>query len=181
MHLMNDVHLHPHPDHTPGSRGPVVAVVAVGGAVGALLRYGLSRLWRNGSDSSLLWHTGSAAFPWTTVVINVLGCFLMGVLTVALKERFTGAPRLLNPLLGTGVLGGFTTFSSYTDDTRRLLENGQPGTAVGSMVVTVAGALAGVALGTALARLALTGRGLRRDAGGSPAVPSGPEHPDGGV
>ncbi|PWJ04589.1 chromosome condensation protein CrcB [Streptomyces sp. NWU49] len=156
MHLMGGTHLHPHPDHTPGTRWPVVAAVAAGGAVGALLRYGVSRLWRNGSDAHAVWRTGEAAFPWTTLVINVVGCFLMGVLTVALKERFTRSPRLLNPFLGTGVLGGFTTFSSYTDDARRLFENDQAAAAIGYLVLTAAGALAGVALGVALARIVLT-------------------------
>ncbi|WP_053914313.1 fluoride efflux transporter CrcB [Streptomyces sp. TP-A0875] len=155
MHLSGDVHLHAHPDHATGSRGPVIAVVAVGGAVGALLRYAASRIWRNGSDAYLVWRTGAAVFPWTTLVVNVAGCFLMGVLTVAVKERFARAPRLLNPLLGTGVLGGFTTFSAYTDDTRRLFENSQPAMAVLYLVVTVAGALAGVTLGVALTRAVL--------------------------
>ncbi|SCE38446.1 camphor resistance protein CrcB [Streptomyces sp. IgraMP-1] len=134
-------------------------MVALGGAVGALLRYSASRIWRNGSDASLLWHQGMAAFPWTTLLVNVVGCFLMGVLAVALKERFTGAPRLLNPMLGTGVLGGFTTFSSYSDDTRRLIENGQPLTAVGYLLLTAAACMAGIVLGVALTRLALTGGG----------------------
>lgn len=75
----------------------MVAVVAAGGAVGALLRYGAGRLWRNGSDAHAVWRTGEAAFPWTPLVVNVVGCFLMGALIVALKERFTHAPRLLNP------------------------------------------------------------------------------------
>ncbi|GFH67691.1 MULTISPECIES: fluoride efflux transporter FluC [Streptomyces] len=157
MHLLGGTHLHPHPDHSPGSQLPVVAVVALGGAVGAALRYGAGRIWRNGSDAALLWHEGTAAFPWTTLLVNVVGCFLMGVLAVALKERFTGAPRLLNPMLGTGVLGGFTTFSSYTDDARRLIENDQPLTAVGYLLLTVAACLVGIALGVALTRLVLTG------------------------
>ncbi|WP_151772325.1 fluoride efflux transporter FluC [Streptomyces abyssomicinicus] len=152
-------HLHSHPDHTNGPQWPVVAAVAVGGAVGAALRFGAANVWRNGSDAELVWPKGEAAFPWTTLLVNVVGCFLMGVLTVTLKERFTGAPRLLNPLLGTGVLGGFTTFSSYTDDARRLFENDQPGSALGYLVLTVAGALAGVALGAVLTRVVLTGRG----------------------
>ncbi|WP_436738975.1 fluoride efflux transporter FluC [Streptomyces sp. BBFR102] len=157
MHLLGRTHLHPHPDHSPGSQIPVVAVVALGGAAGAVLRYGAGRIWRNGSDASLLWHQGMAAFPWTTLLINVVGCFAMGVLTVALKERFTGAPRLLDPMLGTGVLGGFTTFSSYTDDTRRLIENDQPLMAVGYLFLTVAACLVGIVLGVALTRLVLTG------------------------
>lgn len=163
---MGGTHLHPHPDHTPGTRWPVVTVVAAGGAVGALLRYGASRLWRNGGDAHAVWRVGEAAFPWTTLVVNAVGCFLMGVLTVALKERFTRAPRLLNPFLGTGVLGGFTTFSSYTDDTRRLLENDQAGTALGYLVLTVAAALAGVSLGAVLTRAALVRPG--------PATGTGP-------
>ncbi|MER5476000.1 CrcB family protein [Streptomyces sp. NPDC002734] len=159
MGYFGGFHLHTHPDHTNGPQWPVIAVVAVGGAAGAALRFGAAGVWRNGSDAALVWRTGEAAFPWTTLLVNVVGCFLMGVLTVALKERFTGAPRLLNPLLGTGVLGGFTTFSSYTDDARRLFENDQPGSALGYIVLTVAAALAGVALGAALARTVLTGRG----------------------
>ncbi|MCR0988983.1 CrcB family protein [Streptomyces albidoflavus] len=159
MHLLGGTHRHPHPDHSPGSQIPVVAVVALGGAVGALLRYSAGRIWRNGSDASLLWHQGMAAFPWTTLLVNVVGCFLMGVLTIALKERFTGAPRLLNPMLGTGVLGGFTTFSSYSDDTRRLIENGQPLTAVGYLFLTVAACMVGIVLGVAMTRLVLTGGG----------------------
>ena len=155
MPVIEGLHVHPHPDHTAGTRAPVVAVVAVGGAIGAGLRYGVSHLWRNGSDAYLVWRTGAAAFPWTTLVVNAVGCLLMGVLTVAVKERFTSAPRLLNPLLGTGVLGGFTTFSSYTDDTRRLFENGQPGSAIGYLLLTPACALTAVSLGVVLARLAL--------------------------
>lgn len=133
--------------------------------MGALARYGVSRLWPNGTDAYLVWRAGAAAFPWTTLLINAVGCFLMGVVTVALKERFTGAPKLLNPLLGTGVLGGFTTFSSYSDDTRRLFENGQAASAVGYLVLTVAAALAGVALGVGLTRAAL----LRRPRNGTRA------------
>lgn len=169
MGLFGDFHLQSHPDQANGRTWPVVAAVAVGGAAGAALRLGVSAAWPNGSDARLVWRTGEAAFPWTTLLINAVGCFLMGVLTVALKERFTRAPALLNPLLGTGVLGGFTTFSSYTDDVRRLFENGQPGAAAGCLVSTVAGALAGVALGAALARAVLTGPRGTGDGAGSVA------------
>lgn len=142
-------------------------MVAVGGALGALARYGASRLWMNGADAYFVRWTGKFAFPWTTLLINVLGCLLMGVLTVALKERFTGAPKLLNPLLGTGFLGGFTTFSSYADDTRRLFENGEVAAAVGYLALTATAAMVGVALGVALARVALVRH---------PRAGSGPGH-----
>lgn len=71
-------------------------------------------------------------------------------------------------MLGTGVLGGFTTFSSYSDDTRRLIENGQPLTAVGYLLLTAAACMAGIVLGVALTRLALTGGGTEahREGGG---------------
>ncbi|MER5988917.1 CrcB family protein [Streptomyces sp. NPDC001787] len=143
-----------HPDHSPGRQGPVIAAVAVGGAIGAGARYGAERLWP----------TGESSFPWTVLLINAVGCLLMGILMVALKERFTGAPALLNPLLGTGVLGGFTTFSHYTDNVRQLFEEGSPGYAVGCLVLTVVAALAGVTAGVYATRAALglrSGDGVR--------------------
>lgn len=81
--------------------GPVVVVVAVGGAVGALGRLGLN---------TALPHTGG--FPLSTVLENVVGSLLLGALTVLLTE-LRPAHRLVRPFLGTGVLGGFTTFSTY--------------------------------------------------------------------
>ncbi|MFJ1896348.1 fluoride efflux transporter FluC [Streptomyces sp. NPDC088115] len=131
------LHLRSHPDHHPGVQLSVVAAVAVGGAAGAVARYGAERLWP----------TGATAFPWTLLLINTVGCFLMGVLMVTLKLRFPGAPRLISPLLGTGVLGGFTSFSHYTDDVRQLFENHQPGYAAGCLVLTVVAALSAVTAG----------------------------------
>ncbi|WP_406457705.1 CrcB family protein [Streptomyces sp. NBC_00876] len=131
------LHHRTHPDHHPGVQLPVVGAVAIGGAVGAAARYGAERLWP----------TGASAFPWTVLLINTAGCFLMGILMVTLKLRFPGAPRLLSPLLGTGVLGGFTTFSHYTDDVRELFENGQTGYAIGCLLLTVVAALAAVTAG----------------------------------
>lgn len=64
---------------------------------------------------------------------------------------------LLSPLLGTGMLGGFTTFAHYTDDVRQLFEEGSPGYAIGCLVLTVVAALAGVTVG-ALATHAALGR-----------------------
>ncbi|MGW1405455.1 fluoride efflux transporter FluC [Streptomyces sp. NPDC002403] len=142
------LHHHTHPDHHPGAQPAVVVAVAIGGAAGAVARYGAERLWP----------TGPAAFPWTIVLINAVGCFLMGVLMVTLKLRFPGSPRLISPLLGTGVLGGFTTFSHYTNNVRQLFENGRPGYAVGYLLLTVVVALAAVTTGAFAAHLAL-GRG----------------------
>lgn len=117
-------------------------MIAVGGAAGAAARYGAERLWP----------VGPGTFPWTILLVNVVGCFLMGVLMVAVKERFTGAPRLVSPMLGTGVLGGFTTFSHYIDGVRTLFDGDQIGYGFACLVLTPATALAAVALGVHTAR-----------------------------
>ncbi|MER5367275.1 CrcB family protein [Streptomyces sp. NPDC002722] len=142
------LHHHTHPDHHPGAQPAVVVAVAIGGAAGAAARYGAERIWP----------TGASAFPWTVLLVNTVGCFLMGVLMVTLKLRFPGSPRLISPLLGTGVLGGFTTFSHYTDNVRQLFENGRPGYAVGCLLLTVVAALAAVTAGAFAAHFVL-GRG----------------------
>ncbi|MGW4455810.1 fluoride efflux transporter FluC [Streptomyces albidoflavus] len=79
----------------------------------------------------------------------------------ALRSR-ARAPVWAGPLLGTGFLGGFTTFSSYADDIRVLLEEGEPGTAVGYPAATVAAALLAVALAGTVTRHLI---GLARDGG----------------
>jgi fluoride exporter len=92
------------------SHGLVLVVVAVGGGLGALARYGLAELFP----------TPPGRFPWSTFVTNVGGCFLMGVLMVLISEVWS-AHRLVRPFLGVGFLGGFTTFSTYAEETRALL------------------------------------------------------------
>ena len=84
-------------------------VVAVGGGVGSLLRYGLAR--------ALPGHGHS--FPVATLLTNLLGSLLLGALVVAVTEIWAPHP-LLRPLLGTGVLGGFTTFSTFAEEARSL-------------------------------------------------------------
>jgi CrcB protein len=118
-------------------RAPVVSAVAVGGALGAAGRYG--------AGSAL---GGSAV---GTIVVNLSGCLLIGVLTVLVGEVWAGH-RLLRPFLGTGVLGGYTTFSGYALDAQRLIVDGRPGAALAYLLGTVAGALLAVQLGIVLAR-----------------------------
>lgn len=84
---------------------PVVAVVALGGTLGACARYAVQ----------LAWPTPGGAFPWATFAVNVSGCALMGALMVAVTELWVGH-RLIRPFLGTGVLGGYTTFSTFVGD-----------------------------------------------------------------
>ncbi|MDX3803229.1 fluoride efflux transporter CrcB [Streptomyces sp. AK04-3B] len=131
----------------PG-RLPVVAVVALGGGVGAAARY----------TAALRWPTGGGGFPWTTLWVNVVGCAVIGVFLVVITEVVT-VHRLVRPFFGTGVLGGFTTFSTYAVDVQRLLDAGRTGTALAYLAATPAGALAAVWLAaTATRRVLARGR-----------------------
>lgn len=126
--------------------GSQLAVVAAGGALGALARYG----------AQVAWPTPAAGFPWGTLLVNVVGCLLIGMLMVLVNEVLM-APRLVRPFLGVGLLGGFTTFSAYAEDVRALLSPA-PLTAVGYLLGTVLAALVAVVAGVWLARLATGGR-----------------------
>ncbi|MGW3663045.1 fluoride efflux transporter CrcB [Streptomyces sp. NPDC005141] len=128
-------------------QGPVVAMVSLGGAIGATARYG----------AGLLWPTQAGAFPWTTFAINVVGCAVIGVFMVLITDAWA-AHRLVRPFFGTGVLGGFTTFSTYAVDIRTLVDTGHPGTGLGYLAATLFAALAAVWLGMTAARRALARR-----------------------
>jgi CrcB protein len=116
--------------------GPTLAVVALGGGLGALARYGMS---------------GLLPVPWATFLINLIGCFLIGVLMVLVTEVYA-AHRLVRPFLGVGVLGGFTTFSTYAVEFRALLVPGRVGLAFGYLFGTLLGAMLAVVLGVWLTR-----------------------------
>ena len=110
----------------------LLGAVACGGVLGALARYGLGVVLPHG--------------PWTILAVNVSGCFLIGVLA-ALTE--TAVPRAF---VGTGFLGGYTTFSTYVVDLQRFLDEGRPSTALLYLFGTLLPAMAAVAAGVALAR-----------------------------
>lgn len=114
--------------------------VAVGGALGAMLRY-LSNV-----SAMRLFGPG---FPVATVFVNVVGSFAMGVLVVVLAHK--GGTRFA-PFLMTGVLGGFTTFSAFSLDATTLWERGQPGVALGYVAGSVFLSLAAIAAGLYAAR-----------------------------
>jgi fluoride exporter len=119
----------------------VVTAVAVGGVVGAEARYGVA---------VALPHA-PGAWPWSTLVANVTGCVLIGVLMVLVTERFRAHP-LVRPLLGVGVLGGYTTFSTYTADVLAGFGAGRAGLALLYLVVTPVLAVAAAAAGVAATR-----------------------------
>ena len=118
----------------------MILAVAAGGALGSAARYGLQ----------LAWPTPAAGFPWTTLITNLTGAALLGGLMRVISHRIAPHP-LLRPFLGTGVLGGFTTFSTYAVQTVDLVDAGHPGRALGYVLGTLIGALVAVHLGWSLA------------------------------
>ena len=118
-------------------------LLAVAGGFGALSRYGLAGLVQR-------W-TGSI-FPWGTAVVNVVGCFLFGLLWVAMEERFALSSETRVIVL-TGFMGAFTTFSTYMFETQRMLEDSQYLAAFGNLGLQNVLGLAAVILGLALGKL----------------------------
>ncbi|MFF5758829.1 fluoride efflux transporter CrcB [Streptomyces longwoodensis] len=132
----------------PGSgQLPVVGVVAVGGGLGALARYAAAQGWP----------TAQGGFPWTTFWVNVVGCAVIGVFLVLTSEVLT-AHRLVRPFFGTGVLGGFTTFSTYAVDLQRLFDAGHARTALAYLAATPCAALTAVWLAATATRRVLLRR-----------------------
>jgi CrcB protein len=136
--------------HEPGQRielrghhPAILGAISVGGAAGALVRYGLG----------LAFPAAASAFPWTTFAINAVGCLLIGFLMVLVTDVWPDQ-RLIRPFFGAGLLGGFTTFSTYVVDIQRLLSHGAPVTALiyltGTVLAALLAAWAGLALGRAV-------------------------------
>ncbi len=115
--------------------------VACGGALGALLRYLL--------QTSFVY---SGKFPMAIFIANVIGSLLMGVLFVLLQEKSLFA-QWLRPFLMVGLLGAFTTFSTFSLDTIRLLETGQVMTALSNVILSVVVAIGAAYVGVTLARM----------------------------
>jgi CrcB protein len=114
----------------------LIGAVATGGALGAAARHLLVQAWP----------AGPAGFPVATFVINVGGCLAIGALLGVRRGPMSRA------FLGTGVLGGFTTFSAYAVQSDVLWRTGRPAVAVGYVLATLVCALAAVRLGTLLVR-----------------------------
>ncbi len=118
-----------------------VTLVALGGAIGAALRYlaglGIVRMF------------GAGEFPVAIITVNVIGSFLMGVFVVAAAQR--GLDHL-SPLVMTGLLGGFTTFSAFSLETVILIERGDVGQAALYVLLSVGLSVGALALGLMLAR-----------------------------
>jgi CrcB protein len=125
----------------------VVAVVALGGALGATARYAIS----------LHWPAPPGGFPWPTFWTNVVGCAAIGVFMVLITDVWA-AHRLVRPFFGTGILGGFTTFSTYAVDIQKLVDHGRPATGLAYLAATLLAALSAVWLASTGARRVLKWR-----------------------
>ena len=117
------------------------AMVALGGALGALARAGLAELWPH----------PPRGWPWSTLVTNMTGSALLGALLVILARRFP-RDRRARLLLGTGLLGGYTTFSTLSVDAVQLVRFDRVWLALGYVTASIAGVLLACLLGILLAR-----------------------------
>jgi fluoride exporter len=130
-----------------------VLLVTVGGALGALARYGV------GLAAGRLLGKG---FPWGKLIVNVTGCFVMGIVLEIIADLESHSPEALtrsirgqlefwHKAVAIGLLGGLTTFSSFGGDTLRELQGGQYGVALANVAANVVLSLAAVWCGLAVA------------------------------
>jgi fluoride exporter len=123
---------------------PLVLAVGIGGAAGALARFGLDRL----IERHLV-----TVFPWSTFVINVTGCFAAGAAVATLVDRHD-LPAWVRTGVVVGFLGAYTTFSTFAQETHDLFAEGHAALAfadvLGSVVVGVAAVIAGIAVARAV-------------------------------
>jgi fluoride exporter len=119
----------------------ILAAIALGGAIGGVARYALA----------LALPAGPGRFPWGTFVTNVSGSLVLGVLLVLLAERYP-PNRYARPFLGTGVLGAYTTFSTYAVETDLLVRDGHPAVAAGYVLGSLAAGLIAAWVGVVAGR-----------------------------
>jgi CrcB protein len=122
---------------------PIPLAIALAGALGALARYGLD---------GLIVRRTAAAFPWGTFVINISGSFLLGLLFTLTTERYRVDAWLRSGLM-IGLLGAYTTFSTLSLETYRLLEDGAWGLAFANVLGSLAAGLGALYLGVVLGRV----------------------------
>lgn len=148
-----DVDLHIRAQRHEFEDGPVrlLIVIAVGGVIGATTRHGLDLAFPHEADD----------FAWATFGINVSGCALIGALMVLIEHVWTDH-RLLRPFLGVGVLGGFTTLSTYVLDINQAVDVGAPRIALIYLAATPMAALAAVWIAATLTRAVTIRRTGRR-------------------
>ena len=121
-------------------------VIALGGALGSVLRFWIG----TGIDSALT--KGSSIFPWGTIVVNITGCFIIGLFaTLTSPEGRWLVPSLVRPFVMIGILGGYTTFSSFSLQTLNLWNDNQRWEALANVLISVVLCLVGVFVGAGVA------------------------------
>ena len=120
----------------------IVAVIFAGGFLGTLARYAVESAWQS----------APAQFPAATFVVNTSGAFVLGLLLTVLLERVRRTNRLVRPFAVTGVLGGWTTYSSLVVESVTIGHAGRMALAAGYVALSLVCGIAGVALGIALGR-----------------------------
>lgn len=128
----------------------LLVLVSAGGAIGAALRFLTYQLF-----AGLAVARGGPIFPWATLVVNVVGSFLMGVVAVTILERFDGSPEL-RAFVMAGILGGFTTFSAFSLDAVDLYADRSLAAVAAYIAGSVVLSIAGLVAGMAVARWTLT-------------------------
>ena len=114
----------------------VLALVALGGVLGALTRALIEAAWPHSPDT----------IGWATLIINVTGCFLIGALLGAIG-RYRPEQELIRPFLGVGVLGGYTTFSTHIVEVQQLIERGKVELGLGYLFLQLGTGVIAVAAG----------------------------------
>ncbi len=125
-------------------------LAALGGALGALTRWGVAEALPS----------SPGGWPWATLAVNLAGCLLVGLLLATLLAR-SPAPAWARPFLAVGVLGGFTTYSTFAVDAVLLADGGAVVLAAGYVLASVVGGLLAVVAGLAAGRAATRGRRTR--------------------
>jgi CrcB protein len=133
---------------SPPSQLLASSYVALGGAIGALLRYQSGRLMTHWLGPNVV-----TACPWATLTVNVVGSLLMGALAGFLARHGQGGEQW-RLFVGVGLLGGFTTFSSFSLELMLLIERGQPFQALTYALVSVLAGLTALYVGLIVMRVA---------------------------
>jgi CrcB protein len=115
-------------------------LAAIGGALGALARWGLAEALPS-----------PGGWPWATLLVNITGCFLLGLLLAVLGRR-SPQPAWVPPFVGVGILGGYTTYSTFAVEVVVLVDDGAAALAAGYLLLSVAGGIAAVAAGALAGR-----------------------------
>jgi CrcB protein len=122
-------------------------VIGLGGALGSMLRFGMGSFIDSGMSKG-----AGPIFPWGTILVNITGCFIIGfVFTISTAEGRWMLSPLTRNFITIGILGGYTTFSSFSWQTLSLAQSGQWLGAAANVLISVVLCLVGVSLGAMLA------------------------------